>query len=61
MHVNNLELASSILKVSSGGYQPETESIISFSGFCGEGYQGVACKNCIPGYAKFGGKKKSAT
>ena len=48
-----------ILKLFSGGYQPTTatENILSFSGFCGEGYQGIACKNCIPGYAKFGGRK----
>jgi len=47
-----------MLKCFSGGYLPETMDVLSFSGFCGEGYQGIACKNCIAGYAKFGGKKK---
>jgi len=43
---------------------PQTESClggskdggknISLTGFCGEGYEGVACSSCAPGYAKFG-------
>jgi len=27
---------------------------ISLTGFCAEGYEGVACSSCAPGYAKFG-------
>ena len=27
---------------------------ISLIGFCEEGYEGVACSSCAPGYAKFG-------
>jgi len=41
-----------------GGYEPNRAEIISLSGFCGEGYEGLACSKCMPGYAKFGSKEK---
>jgi len=37
-----------------GGYDPDRKEIISLSGFCNEGYEGIACSSCSPGYAKFG-------
>jgi len=39
------------------GYQLDKKEIISLTGFCSEGYEGIACSNCVPGYAKFGSKK----
>jgi len=27
---------------------------ISLTGYCAEGYEGIACSSCAPGYAKFG-------
>ena len=38
-----------------GGSKDEGKSI-SLTGFCGEGYEGVACSGCAPGYARFGSK-----
>ena len=40
-----------------GGYQLEKNEIINPSGFCNEEYEGIACSQCVPGYAKFGSKK----
>jgi len=38
----------------SGGYLLNRTEIINLSGFCNEGYEGIACSSCAPGYAKFG-------
>lgn len=38
------------------GGEIEEGSRISPQGFCGEGYEGVACATCAPGYAKFGSR-----
>ena len=39
----------------SGG-EKNNGTAISLTGFCGKGYEGVACGVCSSGYAKFGGK-----
>ena len=37
-----------------GGYDLDRKEIISLTGFCSKGYEGIACSSCSPGYAKFG-------
>ena len=43
------------LKILSGGLQNGGKEI-SLEGFCKEGYQGIGCATCSPGYARSGCK-----
>ena len=57
-HVCKFKLILVIITNFRGGYNSDRKEIINLSGFCNEGYEGIACSSCSPGYAKFGSELK---
>ena len=58
-HVCKLNLIQAVIITKfRGGIHLDKKEIINLSGFCNEGYEGIACSSCSPGYAKFGSELK---
>lgn len=51
------KLACNLIRVLANSRGGDIKTNVSATGFCKLGYTGLACSDCIEGWARFGGKK----